>query len=900
MNILSWNMNGNFAERHPIVCEMLKSNQIVCIQEHFALPISVGQLDIFRANNMYVVPAVRKKDQGRPSGGLVTYISNDVESKLFFSTQNILAVQVCNFVVVNVYMPTDYRDDASHSEFAQSLRKLAECLSKIRLERLPCVILGDFNCPMSAEFTETNALFTGDRESMVHGLLDDTFTILEKNQNFTYIHNTGSTSNLDHVICSKDLLPTSVRVSGTTFTSDHFSIELQITPPATQSEHPHQNNAAKTTKKWTQIRDWNNVNTSVYTQVSDEILAKIKIPFNLLIQSRRIEPKEARLELDIYAAQITHALRSAEEAAVPIKKIKTGTQVSGWSQNAGLVNACNQAKFWLSVWKECGRPRIGVVNAVRLLTKRKFGKELALHRSNVIAKSSEDALRNPDLIWKTLSERKPNFAASSISLESWRTYYEQEFKSPCPTLSAKYKAELHNFLSSTDRSDVTVSVSEVQNVLRRIKKKKSRGADGISALHLKNPSSMLIQHLALLFQMIFVQGVVPSNFCIGSLTPVPKKGKPLEECTSFRPITISTTFCKIFELLIIKEINEKCYAPPSQFGFQPGLGCGHALSVVASVLIDAESSGESVAIGIHDVKRAFDSLIHDQIILEMGKRGVQRDVIMPLKDMYENLQAQIKVVSPEKNISEIYPTVPVRKGARQGAPTSAPAFNNSVLPAQENYQITCVLDGIDLSLLCYADDILNMSRNIGGIECNFAIFQKQYAAIGLEFNAAKSEVLLFNWPENQVPPTIDLGQTSIKPADHIIYLGLPIGKTLRHTRQLLIQHLEKRTGFAYSRLVATKFSFNRFILARLYTALALPHFLYLSPFWRTFPCTTKQKLRAIFFKYAKYLLRLPPWTRNTYLINRYKLADPTLIIENQISRFNSKIGNHPWHSLLKQ
>ena len=66
-----------------------------------------------------------------------------------------------------------------------------------------------------------------------------------------------------------------------------------------------------------------------------------------------------------------------------------------------------------------------------------------------------------------------------------------------------------------------------------LKKKRSQGIDKISASHLQNTSFLLIEHLTLLFQMIFAQGIVPSTFCVGSLTPVPKKGKPPEECTSF-------------------------------------------------------------------------------------------------------------------------------------------------------------------------------------------------------------------------------------------------------------------------------------------------------------------------------------------------------------------------------
>ena len=79
--------------------------------------------------------------------------------------------------------------------------------------------------------------------------------------------------------------------------------------------------------------------------------------------------------------------------------------------------------------------------------------------------------------------------------------------------------------------------------------------------------------MALLFQRIFKVGVVPDCLGVGVVTPVLKKGKPLFLCSSYKPITVSSVFSKIFELLIIRNIQQQCVMPPFQFGFQPRLGC---------------------------------------------------------------------------------------------------------------------------------------------------------------------------------------------------------------------------------------------------------------------------------------------------------------------------------------
>ena len=112
-----------------------------------------------------------------------------------------------------------------------------------------------------------------------------------------------------------------------------------------------------------------------------------------------------------------------------------------------------------------------------------------------------------------------------------------------------------------------------------------------------------------------------------------KRGKPPHLCSSYRPITVSNVFCKLFELLTCEEIRSKCYVPSGQFGFQKGLGCGHALSALCAILLDADAARESLVLGSHDVHRAFDSLVHEYILYLAYKRGVIPTVIGAYRDL---------------------------------------------------------------------------------------------------------------------------------------------------------------------------------------------------------------------------------------------------------------------------
>ena len=67
--------------------------------------------------------------------------------------------------------------------------------------------------------------------------------------------------------------------------------------------------------------------------------------------------------------------------------------------------------------------------------------------------------------------------------------------------------------SNLNFPDFTVSVSYVTANACKLKKKKSRGVDGLCALHLVNGTRLLYEMLTLLYQIIFVVGFVPDVFC---------------------------------------------------------------------------------------------------------------------------------------------------------------------------------------------------------------------------------------------------------------------------------------------------------------------------------------------------------------------------------------------------
>ena len=87
---------------------------------------------------------------------------------------------------------------------------------------------------------------------------------------------------------------------------------------------------------------------------------------------------------------------------------------------------------------------------------------------------------------------------------------------------------------------------------------------------------------------------------------------------------------------------------------------------------------------------------------------------------------------------------------------------------------------------------------------------------------------------------------------------MPIEKSIKETIKLVIQNLAKKIRIAYASLASNITNLNRFHLSKLYNSLTVPYLLAMTLIWNFFSASDKKNINQIYFKFAKYLLHLPP------------------------------------------
>jgi len=181
---------------------------------------------------------------------------------------------------------------------------------------------------------------------------------------------------------------------------------------------------------------------------------------------------EIRPQLNIYCAEIIQALKCAESVAVAVKSVIVKTEKFGWSSNPLLQKACSDSRFWLRIWNECGRPRTGAVNSVRIFCKRKFNRELSLHMAEVKVNSAKKIAENPNLIWKPRPSPSGVLSSGVIPVSEWVSHFPEQLEFPVSNAEVEFDKEIESILQTKLKTGrVAVSSGMIKDIVRKVKKK---------------------------------------------------------------------------------------------------------------------------------------------------------------------------------------------------------------------------------------------------------------------------------------------------------------------------------------------------------------------------------------------------------------------------------------------
>ena len=202
-------------------------------------------------------------------------------------------------------------------------------------------------------------------------------------------------------------------------------------------------------------------------------------------------------------------------------------------------------------------------------------------------------------------------------------------------------------LESDQPINSPITLPELSRVLTSFKSKKSAvGEDLLSYRMLGELPTSFVEKLLVFFRRVWGTGVIPSNWRHAIVVPIPKKGKPRGEASSYRPISLTSQLGKVFERIIKSRLEFFCeqrgIIPRCQAGFRRGRGVTDHIVKLGAHVRRALTKRRHLYSCFFDLRRAFDTVWHHRLLCKLQKLGIEGQMYHYIKAFLSNRTFQVR------------------------------------------------------------------------------------------------------------------------------------------------------------------------------------------------------------------------------------------------------------------
>ena len=444
-----------------------------------------------------------------------------------------------------------------------------------------------------------------------------------------------------------------------------------------------------------------------------------------------------------------------------------------------------------------------------------------------------------------------------------------------------------NFLKSKILSSIFLEpprYNEVYNLIHSVGLRRAAGSDGIDSYFIRISCDVITPYITQLYSLSFDFGIYPECLKTAKIIPIFKAGLKTE-VNNYRPIFLSN-FSKILEKLIYsrltKFLEKHKILHDNQYGFRENLSTTHAMLDIMNKISCNIKNKKITGLIFLDLKKAFDTVSHDILLLKLDHYGIRGNAYTLLKTY---LTGRKQFVSVNEAISS---TADIEYGVPQGSNLGSILFSIYVNDFFNTYDSAPVLYADDTCIKVEAETTNDLELLLNQAIEKASNWMK---ANKLTINAAKSNIMIINSTTKNETQYLDVrheGQL-IERTQNVKYLGLRIDDKLKFN--VHIKNIERKIACAVGILYKLSSFFPTEVLLQLYHALIYPHLLYAIPIWGSTYNTYLHKIVALQNKGVKLISRVK-W--ETSAIPYYETLD--ILKLDELYNFEvTKIMYHIYH-----
>lgn len=448
---------------------------------------------------------------------------------------------------------------------------------------------------------------------------------------------------------------------------------------------------------------------------------------------------------------------------------------------------------------------------------------------------AESSKRNPKLFYKYVNSKiKGNSTIPDIvrndgemvtnnidKAEEFNTFFCSVFTDEDPEDKPELPRREHVL---SNLCDITMEREDIRKILLGLNPDKSPGPDGVHPKILKECAKELTVPLYILFSRSLKSGRIPTDWKEANITPIHKKG-PRADVNNYRPISLTSTVCKVLERLVRKCILDHLFnnglISREQHGFLPGRSCTTQLLEVLDRCTEILDRGGSVDMIYLDLAKAFDSVPHQRLLSKIRSYGIEGRVLDWLQDFLIGRLQRVMIGGEGSKWSSVASGVP------QGSVLGPVLFICYINDMPEVVRAILYLYADDAKIMKEVNnesDVQSLQEDVNGL-------QQLTVKSLMRYNVAKCTVLHIGFKNinGKYFLSINGEDFEIIPSDVEKDLGVWMDNKLKFDT-----HISKITSRANQilGLVSRTFVYKDLhTMKRLYTALVRPHMEYCVVVW---------------------------------------------------------------------
>lgn len=170
-----------------------------------------------------------------------------------------------------------------------------------------------------------------------------------------------------------------------------------------------------------------------------------------------------------------------------------------------------------------------------------------------------------------------------------------------------------------------ITVEEVKASLSACEKNTAPGPDGRKVANLvKIPARELCMQL----NLWLLSGCLPTVLCEGRTTLIEKEAGTTDP-KKFRPITVTSLAARVYDRILAQRLERSCPVSDRQKAFRTMDGCAENIYLLRGIIARAtdSKSPSSLYLAFIDVKKAYDSVSHESLLLACKRMGMPEPLV---------------------------------------------------------------------------------------------------------------------------------------------------------------------------------------------------------------------------------------------------------------------------------